>query len=89
VLTSISMSAGKNQAREGKLRWVADNLGKDVKVVIVEDSDKGRHARRGDVLIDDDYNGKILKGWKAAGGTAVKHEDTKSTLKKLDDLGLK
>jgi len=69
-------------SKRGKLRWVKNNLGPDVKVILT--SQKHKHAQEGDILIDDFK--KYMKKWTAAGGIGILHKDSRSTIAHLNSL---
>jgi len=69
-------------SKRGKLRWVKDNLGPDVKVILI--SQKHKYAQEGDILIDDFK--KYMKKWTAAGGIGILHKDSRSTIAHLNSL---
>jgi hypothetical protein len=68
-----------------KRAWVARVLGADVHVTVCAARDKGRHARPGDVLVDD--MAKNAAGWRAGGGVFVLHTSAAASIAALREMG--
>ena len=85
ILTGIP-SAGVPEAEGNKRAWVYKNLGSDVTVICCLSKDKANYCTRGDVIIDDypRYRDK----WIAAGGIWILHKNAKTTIQRLQGLGL-
>lgn len=79
--TILSAPTRDPSSKVGKKRWVADNLGSDVPVIL--DKHKEKYAKPGDILIDDRQ--KNISKWEKAGGVGILHKDTASTLSKLKE----
>jgi hypothetical protein len=87
VLTGVPHSV--KEAPDHKRAWVQKHLGPDVPVICCLSREKCRHAKPGDILVDDWE--KYRKLWEDAGGRWVTHasaEDTILALKSLIDAGL-
>lgn len=67
-----------HQCKSDKIAWVKREIG-DVKLIL--DSDKGKYAESGAILVDD--MDKNITSWNAAGGTAIKHTDVHKTIKEI------
>jgi hypothetical protein len=72
-------------AETQKERWAAAHF-PGTRIITCMAVDKRRHARRGDILVDDTLKYRHL--WEQAGGTFVHHRDTDTTLAELRALGL-
>lgn len=66
-----------------KVRWAAQHF-PGTKIITCLAADKGRHARDGDILVDDTLKYRHL--WEHAGGTFVHHRDAKTTIAELRRL---
>lgn len=74
-------------AGKQKVRWVAKNIGPDIKVNITRKAaDKAQFAAPNHILIDDKE--KALKPWRAAGGIGILHTSATKTIAELKKLGL-
>lgn len=82
----LSSPSNSNTSVEGKYRWVKEHL-PSVKLNLVQSKQKQIMAKPNTILIDDRED--ICKRWEDAGGIAVHHTDTNSTIQKLKDLGIK
>lgn len=77
-----------------KKRWVGDNLGWDIPVVLGWARDKpqdamkylGAQSLEGCILVDD--RKKALGPWEAAGGTFVLHTSAANSIRRLKELGV-
>tara|TARA_Y100000310_G_scaffold267837_2_gene280106 strand:- start:19882 stop:20490 length:609 start_codon:yes stop_codon:yes gene_type:complete len=69
-------------SRRGKMRWVRNELGPDVKVILT--TNKQKFAREGDILIDD--FSKYMTKWTEAGGLGILHKDPRDTIAHLNSL---
>lgn len=84
--TILTSSLGGTNASSGKTKWVHDNLGPDVKLIIIDD--KEELASPNAVLIDD--RSQIANKFKDAGGNTILHTSSKITILELKKmLGLK
>jgi len=81
--TVLSAPSRDPSSKVGKNRWVDENLGTDVAVIL--DKHKERYANPGDILIDDRM--KNIKKWESAGGVGILHTGAGSTLRKLREIG--
>lgn len=77
---SIPEAAGDKHA------WVAEHLGKDVRVICCKAQHKRDHANPGDILIDD--NPKYRKRWEKMGGIWIAHTNAATTIFRLKAMGL-
>lgn len=83
----LSSCGGDEGARKQKPIWVAEHLGKGIKVNIVNRSNlKAKHATPDSILIDDSK--KSIEPWVRAGGIGILHKSAKDTIKELKKLGL-
>jgi len=79
--------ATRFNAEDQKRRWVAEKLGSDVVVHLVDTAaQKSCHAAPGYILIDD--KAKAIIPWENAGGTGVLHTSAKRSIRKLKRLGI-
>ncbi|ONF96545.1 HAD family hydrolase [Sphingomonas jeddahensis] len=69
-----------NWAAPQKVRWAAEHF-PDTRIITCLAADKRRHAREGDILVDDTLKYRDL--WTGAGGTFVHHRDAGTTIQKL------
>lgn len=81
ILTSMPRT-GREQCDKEKREWVQKHLGSDVPVITVV-GNKYKHAKPGDILIDDMT--KNTKPWSEADGIAILHKDLGKTLKAIED----
>lgn len=72
-------------AEAQKERWAAEHF-PGTRIITCMAVDKRRHARGGDVLVDDTLKHRHL--WEEAGGTFVHHVNADKTLAELEALGL-
>jgi len=84
--TILSAPTNDNSSRTGKIIWVKQHLGPDVKLILEKSKDKHKHAKPGYILIDD--RPENIKDWRkhVGGGIGILHknaEDTISNLKKI------
>jgi hypothetical protein len=63
-----------------KVRWAAEHF-PGTRIITCLAADKRRHARDGDILVDDTLKYRAL--WTGAGGTFVHHGDAETTLAQL------
>lgn len=82
ILTAIPRRASLPHAERDKRAWVARHLGEGVEVRIGPYShDKWRHARPGDVLIDDRESN--VRDWGRRGGLGIVHVTNEETVAAL------
>lgn len=67
----------------GKVKWVRNNLGHDVKINIEWPEEKRKHASEYAILIDDKYDN--INGWIDAGGIGIYHTSAKDTIYQLGE----
>jgi hypothetical protein len=85
ILTALPSRATFESALLDKKRWVHKHFGKNIKVNFGPySSDKWKHAKPGDILVDDRPSNIIE--WRRAGGIGILHRNFKETEKSL--LGL-
>jgi hypothetical protein len=72
-------------AERQKRRWVANMLGRDVKVLTVMSRDKHHYAAPGHVLVDDRI--KLRGAWEAAGGIFIHHVSAARSIARLRRVG--
>lgn len=86
VLTAIPRRATIPTAEEDKRAWVDKHLGKDAVMKIGPYShDKWKHAKPGDILIDDRPSN--IKDWIEKGkGIGILHVNAKNTIEQLKTL---
>lgn len=82
----LSSPSSSHTSVEGKHRWMKEHL-PGVKLNLVQSKQKQVMAKPYAILIDDRED--ICTRWEDAGGIAVHHTDTASTIKKLEELGIK
>lgn len=82
----LSAPSTANSSKTGKRIWVKNELGQNVEAILVKSSNKRDYANETSILIDDMQ--KNIDQWRAHGGIGILHTDTKSTIRKLKDLGL-
>ena len=68
-----------------KVRWAAEHF-PGTRIITCLAADKRRHARDGDILVDDTLKYRDL--WVGAGGVFVHHRAAESTLQELRTLAL-
>jgi hypothetical protein len=78
ILTGLPIG---NWAADQKVRWAARYF-PGTRIITTMARDKRKHARRGDVLVDDQIRHAHL--WEEAGGIFVHHSDAATTLRKLE-----
>ena len=71
-----------NACRVGKRKWCRDNLGAQVKVILIDK--KEEYANENSILIDD--HEKVINKWINAGGIGILHKNTKDTIKQLKKI---
>lgn len=71
-------------AGEDKRRWVARHLGADIQVICCRSRDKSRHAKPGDILIDDWEKYRHI--WVGMGGRWITHTSAASSINQLKAL---
>lgn len=81
-LTILSSPSRHESSKVGKRKWVRENLGSDVDVII--EPNKEKYASPDAILVDDRQ--KVLDKWTAAGGVGVLHTDTAKTIKRVAEL---
>jgi hypothetical protein len=67
-------------AADQKVRWAARHF-PGVRIITTMARDKFKHAKEGDVLVDDQDRHRHL--WEEAGGVFIHHEDVDTTLEEL------
>ena len=72
-----------NWAAPQKVRWAAEHF-PGTRIITCLAADKRRHARDGDILVDDTLNYQGL--WTSAGGIFVHHRSTQTTIEALETL---
>jgi hypothetical protein len=82
ILTGLPL--GKWAAPQ-KVRWAAQHF-PGTRILTVMAVDKRKHARKDDILVDDQLKHAHL--WEEAGGIFVHHVDAESTIAALADLGI-
>ena len=65
----------------GKNIWIDIELGRDIERIIVPSKEKKKFSSPQGILIDDRENN--VTDWRLAGGIAIHHIDTDTTIKKL------
>jgi len=84
--TIILSSPGRlTRAPKGKLLWVRRELGPGVLLILRQAKKKMELANEKSILIDD--NLQNIMQWKKAGGIAILHKESKTTIDKLMKLG--
>jgi 5'(3')-deoxyribonucleotidase len=66
-----------------KVRWAAEHF-PGTRIITCLAADKRRHARAGDILVDDTLRYRAL--WTGAGGVFVHHHDVATTIGELNAL---
>ncbi|MCC2977893.1 hypothetical protein LK533_14555 [Sphingomonas sp. PL-96] len=69
-----------NWAAPQKVRWAAEHF-PGTRIITCLAADKRKHAREGDILVDDTLKYRDL--WTSAGGTFVHHENAEKTISVL------
>ena len=82
ILTGLPLG---NWAADQKRRWVANMLGKDVRVITCMSRDKHRYSGPGHVLVDD--RADLREAWERAGGAFVHHTSADRSIAALEALG--
>lgn len=82
VLTGVPY--GVPEAESNKREWVDRWLGWPM--IGCRSSEKYKHGRPGDLLIDD--REKYKHRWEAMGGTWITHRSVPETLRRLEELGI-
>lgn len=77
ILTGVPRGAW---AADQKVRWAARYF-PGTRIITTFARDKRKHAKRGDVLVDDQP--RHASAWEEAGGVFIHHEDAASTVEKL------
>jgi hypothetical protein len=72
-------------AEAQKVRW-AERHFPDMRIITCMAVDKRRHAKTGDILVDDTL--KHRHRWKEAGGVFVYHTSAASSIRQLQDMGV-
>jgi hypothetical protein len=72
-----------NWAAPQKVRRAAEHF-PGTRIITCLAADKRRHAREGDILVDDTLKYRDL--WTGAGGTFVHHRDAETTIRELRSL---
>lgn len=83
VLTGVPRSVA--EAPENKRAWVRKHLGDAVEVRCCASKEKCRHAKPGDILIDDWEKYRDL--WIGAGGRWITHRSAEESITKLLEMG--
>jgi hypothetical protein len=81
----LSSPSNSFSSEEGKKMWMAKNL-PNVKLNLEQSESKQVYAEPNSILIDDRPD--ICQRWNEAGGIAIHHVNTESTIKKLQELGI-
>ena len=82
--TILSAPSKTKGCKEGKIEWVHRELGSNVKLLLTPAKDKHHYASKYAILIDDMPNN--CRDWEIAGGIAILHKNTKTTIKKLKEI---
>jgi len=80
----LSAPIKAESSRIGKKIWVEKNLGSNVTLILAASKDKHKYATPESILIDDRLSN--INDWKKAGGIAIHHINTKTTLQKLRNI---
>ncbi|HEX8412765.1 MAG TPA: hypothetical protein VF637_02610 [Sphingomicrobium sp.] len=72
-----------NWAAPQKVRWAAQHF-PGTRIITCLAADKRRHAREGDILVDDTLKYRDL--WTGAGGIFVHHRDAESSIAELRQI---
>ena len=78
ILTGLPMG---NWAADQKVRWAAEHF-PGTRIITCMAVDKRKHAKRGDVLVDDTLKHRHL--WEEAGGVFIHHRNVRETLQELE-----
>lgn len=81
----LSSPSNSQSSTEGKRMWMAKNL-PNVKLNLEQSESKQVYAKPNTILIDDRPD--ICRRWEEAGGIAIHHINTASTISKLQELGI-
>lgn len=85
ILTAIPRRVTMPTAEQDKRDWVKEHFGHHVVVNIGPHSrDKKKHAKPGDILIDDRKDN--IEGWREAGGIGILHKSAEDTIEKLKSI---
>jgi hypothetical protein len=68
-----------------KLRW-RDKYFPDLEMIVCKSQDKIKHAKPGDVIVDDWLKWKHV--WEAGGGIWVTHTSTENSIRELKKIGV-
>lgn len=79
--TILTAPSRHQSSKTGKKAWLKENL-PDVPYIIEEK--KYKYADKDAILIDD--RDKNIKEWKEAGGIAIHHKDSESSIKQLKEI---
>jgi len=73
-------------SRTGKIKWVKNNLGDDVKLILINANEKYKYANDKSILIDD--REKNIESWRSAGGIGYLYTDSNinDIIEKIDNL---
>ena len=82
----LSAPSSANSSKTGKRLWVKNELGQNVETILCKAAEKQQYTNDHSILIDDMQ--KNIDQWISRGGIGILHTNTKSTIKKLKDLGL-
>ena len=78
ILTGLPMG---NWAADQKVRWAAEHF-PGTPIITCMAVDKRKHAKHGDVLVDDTLKHRHL--WEEAGGVFIHHRNVRDTLEALE-----
>ncbi len=87
ILSSCSEGQTSGTAREGKLSWVLNNLGKSVvsRTIIVNNAvEKQKYGNANSILIDDTPIN--IAQWKSKGGIGILHKTAEQTIEQIKAL---
>ncbi len=73
-------------AADNKRRWVDQHLGAATQVICCRSADKFRHAKAGDILVDDWE--KYKHRWLRVGGRWITHTSAENSIQQLLDMGI-
>ena len=82
----LSAPSYKQSSKEGKRKWVDDNISPSQSVIFKPAKEKHEYAGENKILIDD--KPETIDSWNAAGGIGILYKNTPDTLKQLKKLGL-
>jgi hypothetical protein len=71
-----------NWAADQKVRWAAKHF-PGTRIITTLARDKRKHAKEGDVLVDDQLRHSGL--WEEAGGVFIHHKSVEATLERLEE----